>query len=897
MIARLLAGISIRWADMRAQLRSLRWLLAWPLLAALLAIIGWSAVLTFLDNKRQEIENRALHETAVLANTYARHLESRIDTLDQILHHVKYEWMLTRGQLRLESIAESDLFPPASDLTVAILDRDGKLLTWTRRLSKAMLLSDQPFFQAHKKLGFNFLYLGNSRTDWEATNQSIQLSRRLDDSAGRFAGVVMISVVPEYFIEYYDETTLGQGGFLGMFAADGSLLAGRIGAKISTPNSTALAAAPHFVFKSGSALVGGPQRFADSRSRYIGWRILNAHPIVALVGQDRQSAMAPYADYRAFSIRYAMLATVALFAGAFVAMGFSMRLSARRRQLEMTQAAYRMATEEGIEGFYIFRPVRDSRGLIADFKVMDCNGRGAELFNLRREQVSGKRISALPDSMQSLRWFEILHSAMAAGAYENEVEMPAAGVFPVRWLHIKIARSGDNLAVRVSDISTGKAHVAELERRGNEDALTGLPNRHWANAYLPKAIERAGAAHAMLALLFIDLDGFKAVNDSLGHEAGDELLRNAGRRLKLAVRPRDHVVRIGGDEFVVIIEDIGHASDASQVAERVVHAFHAAFSLPQGLQSVGTSIGISVFPGDGADADTLLRNADIAMYSVKTSGKRNYRFYDAKFYEALRARMEKEAELRHAVQHDQFVIYYQPRVDISTGTTSSMEALVRWMHPAKGLINPQEFIPMAEETGVILELGALVIEKVCAQLAAWARTGQELVPVSINVSPQQFSDANIADILKKSLAWHRIDPGLIEIELTESSMMGDSREVSATLDAIQRLGVRLLVDDFGTGYSSLSQLQRLDFDVLKVDQTFTARLEKSEEGSIFFNAIITMAHALGMRVVAEGVETFDQVKLLKSLQCDEIQGFFVSKPLPPAETQPILPKWFFPSTA
>jgi diguanylate cyclase (GGDEF)-like protein len=401
----------------------------------------------------------------------------------------------------------------------------------------------------------------------------------------------------------------------------------------------------------------------------------------------------------------------------------------------------------------------------------------------------------------------------------------------------------------------------------------------------------------MLAVLFIDLDGFKTVNDTMGHAAGDEVLRNAGRRLKEAIRPHDCVARLGGDEFVAILDNIMQKIDAAHVAERILHAFQSGFRISKGVHSVGASIGISVYPSDGDDANTLLHHADIAMYSVKTTGKRNFRFYDRKYYDALRAGLEKEAELRHAIEHDQFVMYYQPRVDISTGTTSSMEALVRWAHPTKGLIEPLEFIPLAEETGLIVRLGEIVINKVCEQLAFWARGRQELVPVSINVSSRQFNEANVAEMLATALARYHVNPSLVEVELTESSMMGDSRDVANALTAIQKMGIKLLVDDFGTGYSSLSQLQRLDFDVLKVDRAFTAELERTEEGNVFFKAIITMAHALGMRVVAEGVETLGQIKILKSLKCDEIQGFYISKPLPAPESQPILPKWFFPSTA
>jgi diguanylate cyclase (GGDEF)-like protein/PAS domain S-box-containing protein len=565
---------------------------------------------------------------------------------------------------------------------------------------------------------------------------------------------------------------------------------------------------------------------------------------------------------------------------------------------ELMQITYRMATEGGNEGFYIFRPVCGGDGNLFDFEIIDSNQRGAELLGRRREDLIGKNISGLYSQRADFeRAMEILQHAAEKRFFEDDVEVPRGSPLKVHWVHCKIVRSHDDLAVTLRDISDAKAHVDELERRGNEDVLTGLPNRYWVQSYLPKAIEHAVATHEKLAVLFMDLDGFKAVNDALGHPAGDELLRNAARRLKLAVRPQDKVVRFGGDEFVFILENITGKRDAQHVAERVLNAFRKRFTLSRGVQSVGTSIGISLFPSDGRDADTLLQNADIAMYSVKTSGKQNYRFFDPEFYGALRARLERESELRHAVEQDQFIVYYQPRVDISNGVTCSMEALVRWLHPTKGLVEPLEFIPLAEDTGLIFRLGELVIDKVCAQLTYWARNGKELLPVSINVSPRQFNEANIAGTLAASVARHHVDPRLIEIELTESSMMGSSASVSSALSAIRGMGIKLLVDDFGTGYSSLSQLQRLDFDVLKVDRAFTMETDRTERGRVFFRAIITMAHALGMRVVAEGVENEKQIKILKSLCCDEIQGFYISRPLPPSQLQAVLPNCYLPSAS
>jgi diguanylate cyclase (GGDEF)-like protein len=565
-----------------------------------------------------------------------------------------------------------------------------------------------------------------------------------------------------------------------------------------------------------------------------------------------------------------------------------LRLAWRKHQLQLIQATYRMATEGSSEGFFILGALTNPRGGIDDFEVIDCNQNGAEFCRQRREAIIGRRFSSLYREDTHERIMAALQDAMKNGEFEGELEFRRDNSDDTRWLYLKAVRSHSKLAVTLRDISETKAHVEELEYRGNHDALTGLPNRHWLQWYLPKAIAHARENDAALALLFIDLDGFKFVNDTMGHAAGDELLRHAAQRLREAVRPHDNVVRIGGDEFVVILENDVLVADAGQVAARVLAAFKPQFKLLHGAHSIGASIGVSIFPRDGMDAAALLQNADIAMYSVKTGGKGGYRFYDLKFFDELRARLEQEGELRQAVEKDEFVMYYQARVDVFTNATTSFEALVRWEHPSRGLVEPREFIPLAEETGLILKLGELVINKVCAQLAHWSRNGQKLLPVSVNVSSRQFNETDISSIFSSAIAHYGLDPNLLEIELTESSMVGSSTDVIESLAAIRGLGIKLLIDDFGTGYSSLAQLQLLDFDILKIDQAFTSRLEETEQGKILFTAIITMAHALGMRVVAEGVETANQIAILRSMRCDEMQGFYISVPLPPADKQQVL---------
>lgn len=872
---------------------------AWPVATIIVGAVGWHVLLSGLQADREARERQAFRDVEVLARSYSDQLTRAVAEIDQIALQIRYHWEMSKGQFQLDDAKTKAAFTPVSLLyQVGILNQNGVLSTGTLPAPNGAYLGNNAYFLEQKTATKDLLYIGEPTEIRVANGTSIPFSRRLLNPDGSFGGVVAISVAPSYFTGSYNQTTFGKYGLLGIIGNDNIMRAMRIGQSTDRAGTESFVSSLRFPeLARSSTLLDGTRWFSDKRSRFVGWNAVAGYPILAMAGLDQEEVLESYRASRVASVRDAILDTCALAMFTFIAITLSMRLAWRKHQLETTQAAYRTATEGGREGFYIARPIYGAGKAIVDFKVIDCNHRGAELFLQRREELIGKTISTLFSGAKPDRIIGMLCRSMKAESYEGELDVPGESPFVARWAHLKIVRVGGTLAVTLRDVSDAKAHVAELERLINEDALTGLPNRHWVQNHLPKAIEEAAAKDTMLAVLFIDLDGFKAVNDAMGHAAGDEVLRNSARRLQVAVRPHDSVVRLGGDEFVVVLEYIENKSDAAHVAERILHSFQDGFRLADGVHAVGASVGISVFPSDGTNANTLLHHADIAMYSVKTTGKRNYRFFDEKFYEALRARLENETELRHAIQLDQLVMYYQPRIDMSTGATSSMEALVRWAHPLKGLLEPLEFIPLAEETGLILSLGELVIDKVCAQMACWEQSGQELVPVSINVSCRQFNEGDVANVFSTCMARHNIDPKLIEIELTESSMMGDSRSVANALTGIQKMGIKLLVDDFGTGYSSLSQLQRLDFDVLKVDRAFTAELGKSEEGNVLFTAIITMAHALGMRVVAEGVETLAQIQILKLLQCDEIQGFYISKPLPPSEMQPILPRWLFPWVA
>jgi diguanylate cyclase (GGDEF)-like protein len=441
------------------------------------------------------------------------------------------------------------------------------------------------------------------------------------------------------------------------------------------------------------------------------------------------------------------------------------------------------------------------------------------------------------------------------------------------------------LLLRAMQYSIERKHYQEeLERQANYDGLTGLPNRHLLYDRLHQAVAKQRTVHP-ITVVFIDLDHFKIVNDSLGHIAGDELLQHVAERLKVSVRDSDTVARIGGDEFVLILNE--HSRD--DVVFRAMHRILVRIAEPMRVNGrelqITCSAGISLYPQDGADADTLLKNADAAMYRAKAQGRNNFQFYTAEMNRLANERLTLEHDLRRALLGNEMLVYYQPRINLETGAVDGVEALVRWMHPERGLMLPDRFIPLAEETGLIVQLGEWVLQQACAQSKAWKEARLPRVAIAVNLSARQFREENLVKRIAKIVRETGVKPGDLEIELTESMIMHDTELAIATLRDLKSLGVHLSVDDFGTGYSSLSYLQRLPIGTLKIDKSFVADIDDSDssDGGVLARAIISLGHSLHLKVVAEGVETEAQLAFLKEHRCDEAQGFYFSKPLAPED--------------
>jgi diguanylate cyclase (GGDEF)-like protein/PAS domain S-box-containing protein len=433
------------------------------------------------------------------------------------------------------------------------------------------------------------------------------------------------------------------------------------------------------------------------------------------------------------------------------------------------------------------------------------------------------------------------------------------------------------------DVSVARALTLQLSYLAQHDSLTDLPNRVLLSDRLLEAITLSGRHRRQLSVLCLDLDRFKHINDSVGHLVGDRLLQAVARRLVACVRASDTVSRQGGDEFVVLLWEVRHPEDAAVTAEKILQALRAPYHIDQHELHITGSIGIVSFPGDGEDAETLMKKADVAMYHAKDCGRDNYQFFRPEMNIHTIERQSIAGSLRHAIERREFLLYYQPRVNLATGAIIGVEALLRWHHPERGVVSPAKFIAIAEECGLIVPIGRWVLHEACRQARAWQVAGLPPTCVAINISSAELRDRGFVANLRAVLRETGLDPRYLELELTETVLMEDSRSAAEVLAELKAIGVQLALDDFGTGYSSLSYLKRFPIDTLKIDQSFVRDLETDTDDAGIVTAVIGMGKSLNMRIVAEGVETREQLEFLQERNCPQGQGFYFSRPVPATE--------------
>ena len=874
---------------------SMRHVLAWPALCLGIGVLVWILAISNVASEKARIGAGAIADARALSKSYAEQLARTVEQLDQTTLTLAYYWKQSSGRMKLEDQAGQGLYPDIADFSINIFDKRGKLISSLPRRSRSIDIVDRAYFEAHRSQRVSGLQITTLTQGRASGKPVVAFTRALTDADGAFSGLLGVVVPPTFLASFYEKAAEGQNDALAVLSTNGEMIASKMGKNLNgdapmVSNSIVL---PSFK----GAMVVPAQRFKDNRSRIVAWETLEQYPLVSVVALDEEDVYLPYESMRRNTMGMAAVASMLLLLASILGSVLSGRLVWRKHQAAIIADTYRLAIEGAREGFFMARALYGADQVVTDFVVENCNEQGARMIGFSRDDLIEVRFSQMYTGKLFDQVTATFKRAMETGFHEDEFRQPLDG--QITWIHRRLVRSGDGIAITLRDISEAKAHESALASLGNIDGLTGLHNRYWLTQYLPKALEKAAQAHATLAVLYLDLDDFKDVNNTMGHDAGDDVLCQAGQRIATVLRPGDHVVRLGGDEFTVVLTQVATREDAVGVAARILEALTAPFQVRGGFEPrVCASVGISLYPEDGKTTEDLLQQADTAMYAAKNNGKGRYAFYTPALTEQIIHRIRSEYALRRAIEVNEFVLYYQPRVNAASGELLSMEALVRWVHPERGIVPPLEFIALAEDTGLIVELGKLVIDQACAQIAAWQAQGLRVVPLSVNVSPVQFAHCDLKAIIATSMARHRINPVLLEIEVTESCMMQDSEKVAQEIAAIKSLGVRISVDDFGTGYSSLSQLQRLDLDVLKVDRAFTLALDDGKQGVAFFLTIVSMAHILDMQVVAEGVETLEQLTVLQSLGCNEVQGYYISRPVPAANAVAFLNRrYLFPHTA
>ncbi len=557
------------------------------------------------------------------------------------------------------------------------------------------------------------------------------------------------------------------------------------------------------------------------------------------------------------------------------------------RALREAERRYRGLFDNAIEG--IFRIAKDGRYLEVNPALACIYGyESVDEFKSVMGQSSARRYVDVQRQEQLL---QMIRARGSINDFQSQVYRKNGDAI---WIsenaRIALDEAGKPSGYEgtVEDITERKLYQARIEQQANYDTLTGLANRSLLNDRVEQAILTCSNYKKKLAVAYIDLDRFKFINDSLGHHVGDELLKCMAQRIKSCVRDVDTLARLGGDEFVLLLTDHQDATQVRAVLERILRLVTEPWSTPHGEFKVTCSIGVALYPDDGIDAQSLLKHADSAMYRAKDKGRNNFQFFTREFNAQMTQRLELESKLRRAIERDQFLLHYQPRIDLLSGRCVGAEALIRWQISPQEMIMPGSFIPLAEETGLIVPIGTWVLQTACAQNKAWQDAGLAPIGVSVNVSARQFWHDGLVRAISDALEKSGMDPQYLEIEITESLIMHGADHMLEMLHAIKKLGVQISVDDFGTGYSSLSYLKRFPVDRLKVDRSFVQDLLKDKDDAAIAKAIVALGHNLGLRVVAEGVESVEQMHFLHRLECDEAQGYYFSRPVSREAFPPLL---------
>jgi diguanylate cyclase (GGDEF)-like protein len=883
------------------QRHPLRWLgraldthVALPLFALLPLAAIWIATFHFVDVERHAAMDAARDATREQIDTYEAQAARNLTAIDQTLKVIKYSVEMNGPRAALPALRRQGLLPPGLVFQVSVSDRDGHIVD-SNPAMPALDVTHEPYFTAHANGNGNAPFVSTALADSAKSEPHLHFTRRIDDATGQFAGIAILEVDPAYFTSSYERARAGEHGLLALVGNDGVARALRIGDKMSWGQHIALDGL-------GDDALAQRVIAPDGILRTTGARRLHGFPLTAVVGLSVGEQMGEFEQHRR-TYRMAALGASALLIGV-VAMisAWSWQLAKARGRERRAQETYRAASEASLDAFFVLRTVAGPDGRIADFLIEGTNSRAENFTGLTQEALRGQLLGVLMPYARLNGFFEQLVTVVSDNTVLETEWQAATGPAAGRWLQRQIVPVEGGAVAMVRDITERKVAEERIRHMAHHDELTGLPNRTLIRDRLEQAVAQARRGGGHLALAFLDLDGFKLVNDGLGHNAGDALLQVVGERMGACLRRSDTLGRLGGDEFVILLPDVGDDQTIlAPLLEKLRQAVMAPVQIGAQAVQVTCSMGVVVYPRDGADPTTLMMNADAAMYRAKDLGSNNFQFYTPEMNATLEEKLGLLEGLRKALDatlalddagaaadgatlptpSGHFHLLYQPKVDLRSGEIFGVEALIRWAHPELGMIPPPRFIGLAEESGMIVGLGEWVVRTACRQARAWRDAGLDALTVSVNVSARQFEEAHLVARIAGALRDAGLPPNALEVEVTESLLMRDLTQAVDRMRELKSMGVSLSIDDFGTGYSSLSALKSFPISTLKIDKSFVRDLADSSDDQAIALAVISLGHRLNLRVIAEGVETEEQRDFLRANECDEMQGYLFSRPVAP----------------
>jgi len=843
----------------------------------------WLTIITEIDRDHQLLIKQGEVEATSLASNYAKQIDYLFLQVDQLSAFMSATVTGPNPASSLQKLFNT--LPKESPMNPLYADEKGIIRSARAQVALNNDVSQFSYFTEHRdseslKLKVQKPAMGIGALSGKTV---IRFSRRVNKSDGSFGGVISIAFLQDELTNFITGSSLGPNDVVGLKFGNGEWL-----------SYETIASSTHEAPKLEPLYIGTihdleSNMLVNNKLSVFSSVSLAHYPLLTFVSITHDNIMQPYQETeRAYKLTLAA-GTALILITCIIGIWFQIKRDQEKSYAEGIQNTFRLAVDGAQEELYMLSQFLNPAAGQVDFKIEDCNGQAVRLSGTRRSDLVGASVSQLMNEANFDFTRLFLLGAMANGFAETEVELYRQGVKLKRWYHCRAVRADMGLAVTLRDIHEVKEKEQQLQALAMTDSLTQLPNRHWMNQQLPEIIRQTTSSNQKFGVMFIDLDNFKNINDTLGHQEGDQCLIDIAKALRGSIRKQDHVIRLGGDEFMVLLL---HIEDTNVIEEIASHLLISLRSAGEGSEWTAmrtrASIGGAIFPDDATTAEALIQAADIAMYDSKRAGKDRFTRYTSAMHDHLSDRVTLETALQQAVPDNQLMLYLQPRVDAFNGYLCGFEALLRWQHPVMGLISPDRFIPVAEETNLIMDIGNWVANSTCELISRWVTEGRSIQPISINVSAKQLKDSGFRESLARSMQRYGISSSQIAIELTESSMVGDDKTTQEELRMLEGMGLKLMIDDFGTGYSSLSHLQKLNVDVLKIDKSFVQALSSQDQSEPLCQAMIQIGKTLGMAVVAEGVETEEQLVALQAMGCDEIQGFLIAAPLPISEAEALL---------